>query len=199
MSNTKENKLILADCDGVLLAWEWYFDRWMHKHGFTKRIHDAYSTCEAYGISEEQGGQLVRMFNETVYAGNLPPLRDALKYVRKLHEEYGCIFHVISSISGEPEIAEARKRNLRNVFGSSVFYKITCLDPSVSKLVVLNEYADSGAIWVEDVVHNYRLGEQLNLHPILITHSYNELERCSNRVYNWASIYEIVTDRIEKE
>ncbi len=192
-----ENKLILADCDGVLLHWEWYFDRWMSKHGYTKRIHDAYSTSQAYNISEERGEQLVRMFNETVYAGNLPPLRDAVKYVRKLHEEYGCIIHVISSISGEAEIAEARKRNLHNVFGSSVFYKITCLDDSISKLVALNEYAGSKAIWVEDVVANYKLGETLDLHPVLITQSYNAYADVSDRVYGWKSIYELVTKRIE--
>ncbi len=192
-----ENKLILADCDGVLLHWEWYFDRWMSKHGYTKRIHDAYSTSQAYNISEERGEQLVRMFNETVYAGNLPPLRDAVKYVRKLHEEYGCIIHVISSISGEAEIAEARKRNLHNVFGSSVFYKITCLDDSISKLVALNEYAGSKAIWVEDVVANYKLGETLDLHPVLITQSYNAYADVSDRVYGWKSIYELVTRRIE--
>jgi hypothetical protein len=192
-----ENKLILADCDGVLLHWEWYFDRWMSKHGYSKRIHDAYSTSEAYNISEERGEQLVRMFNETVYAGSLPPLRDAVKYVRKLHEEYGCVLHVISSISGEAEIAEARKRNLHNVFGSSVFYKITCLDDSISKLVALNEYAGSKAIWVEDVVANYKLGETLDLHPVLITQSYNAYADVSDRVYGWKSIYELVTRRIE--
>lgn len=194
-----ENKLILADCDGVLLHWEWYFDRWMSKHGYTKRVEGAYSTAEAYHIDEQRGEQLVRMFNETVYAGSLPPLRDAVKYVHKLHEDYGCILHVISSISGESEIAEARQRNLYNVFGSSVFYKITCLDPSVSKLVALNEYAGSNAIWVEDVVPNYDLGTQLGLHPILINHSYNNKATEYNRVHYWQSIYNIVTKRLEGE
>lgn len=194
-----ENKLILTDADGVLLHWEWYFDRWMSKHGYCKCIHDAYSTSEAYNISEERGEQLVRMFNETVYAGSLPPLRDAVKYVRKLHEEYGCVFHVISSISGETEIAEARQRNLHSVFGSSVFYKITCLDPSVPKINALREYAGSGAIWVEDVVSNYQMGEAIGLHSILVTQSYNSLHSVDNRVYNWNSIYDIVTKRIEGE
>jgi hypothetical protein len=194
-----ENKLILADCDGVLLHWEWYFDRWMSKHGYTKRTEGAYSTAEAYHIAEERGEQLVRMFNETVYACNLPPLRDAVKYVRKLHEEYGCVLHVISSISGEAEIAEARQRNLYNVFGSSVFYKITCLDPSVSKLVALNEYASSNAIWVEDVVSNYEIGKKLGLHPLLVCQSYNQSDYSLNRVYNWSHIYSIVKRRIEGE
>lgn len=194
-----ENKLILADCDGVLLHWEWYFDRWMCKHGYTKCVEGAYSIAEAYAIAEERAEQLVRMFNETVYACNLPPLRDAVKYVRKLHEDYGCILHVISSISGESEIAEGRKRNLYNVFGSSVFYKITCLDPTVSKLTALIEYQHSGAVWVEDVVANYEIGRKLGLHPLLISHSYNEVATDANRIYGWESVYNLTKQRIEGE
>lgn len=194
-----ENKLILADCDGVLLHWEWYFDRWMNKHCYTKRVEGAYSIAEAYCMAEERAEQLVRMFNETVYACNLPPLRDAVKYVRKLHEDYGCILHVISSISGESEIAEGRKRNLHNVFGSSVFYKITCLDHVVPKSYVLNEYAGSKAVWVEDVVDNYELGNQLGLHPLLVSHSYNETATTANRIYGWESVYNLIKQRIEGE
>lgn len=194
-----ENKLILADCDGVLLSWEWYFDRWMSKHGYTKHVEGAYSIAEGYAIAIERAEQLVRMFNETVYAGSLPPLRDAVKYIRKLHEDYGCVLHVISSISGEAEIAEARQRNLHNVFGSSVFYKITCLDPARSKLVALSEYTGSNAIWVEDVVYNYELGNQLGLHPLLMNHSYNETAATANRIHSWAEVYKLVKQRTEGE
>jgi hypothetical protein len=194
-----ENKLILSDADGVLLSWEWYFDRWMYKHGFTKTRHNSYAISEAYGLTEYTAAQLIKMFNETIYVGNLPPLRDALKYVRKLHEDFGCVFHVISSISGEAEIAEARQKNLKSIFGDSVFYKITCLEPTVSKLSALVEYADTGAFWIEDVVSNYHIGEQLNLTPILITHGYNATETVANRVYNWQAIYNQVASRIESE
>lgn len=194
-----ENKLILADCDGVLLHWEWYFDRWMSKHGYTKRVEGAYSTGEAYAIAEERGEQLVRMFNETVYAGTLPPLRDAVKYVRKLHEDYGCVLHVISSIGGEAEIVEARHRNLYNVFGKSVFYKITCMYPDIPKSYVLAEYANSNAIWVEDVVSNYEMGQKLGLHCLLVSQSYNQLATDANRIYGWSAVYDIIKQRIEGE
>jgi len=194
-----ENKLILADCDGVLLHWEWYFDRWMNKHGYTKRIEGAYDTAQAYAISSKEGEQLVRMFNETVYASTLPPLRDSVKYVRKLHEEYGCVLHVISSISGEAEIAEARHRNLYNVFGKSVFYKITCMDPDIPKSYALAEYAESNAIWVEDVVSNYEMGKKLGLHSLLVSQSYNQTVAGVSRIYGWSDVYDIIKQRIEGE
>lgn len=195
----QENKLILSDCDNCILAWEWYFDRWMTKHGFTKNIHNIYSIAESYELSQESAAQLIRMFNETVYAGSLPPLRDAVKYIRKLHEDFGCVIHVISSISGESEIAEARQANLRNIFGSSVFYKITCLDPDVSKLSVLSDYAESGALWVEDHVANYRLGNVAGLTPILMNHGYNAAETDVTRVHNWSDIYNRVATRFSLE
>lgn len=194
-----ENKLILSDADGVMLAWQWYFDRWMIKHGYSKHIEGAYSIAETYQIDERTAAQLIRMFNETIYVANLPPLRDALKYVRKLHEDFGCVFHVISSISGESEIAEARQKNLKSIFGDSVFYKITCLEPTVSKLSALIEYENSKAFWIEDLVANYRIGEDLNLTPVLITHGYNAAQPVANRVYTWQAIYNQVAARIDSE
>ena len=29
-------KIILTDCDGVLLNWEWAFCIWMEQHGYTQ-------------------------------------------------------------------------------------------------------------------------------------------------------------------
>jgi hypothetical protein len=31
------NKIILTDCDGVSLDWEYAFDVWMREHGFNKQ------------------------------------------------------------------------------------------------------------------------------------------------------------------
>ena len=33
-----KDSVILVDCDGVLLNWEYAFDVWMQQHGF-KKIH----------------------------------------------------------------------------------------------------------------------------------------------------------------
>jgi 5'(3')-deoxyribonucleotidase len=187
-------KLILTDCDGVLLHWEWSFDRWMSKHGYVKHSEGAYDIDQCYDISRTKAEELVKMFNETVFVTNLPPYRDAIKYVRKLHEDHGYVFHVITSIGDEPEIVEGRVKNLHSVFGASPFYRITCLDPSVSKLSVLNQYAESGCVWIEDHLSNFHLGNNLGLNSILVDQHYNRTFNTDSRVFSWREIYEEIVE-----
>lgn len=191
-----KEKLILTDCDGVLLHWEWSFDRWMSRHGYTKCSEGAYDIDQCYRITRSEANQLVRMFNETVFVTALPPLRDAIKYVRKLHEDHGFVFHVITSIGDEPEIVEGRVKNLHNVFGSSPFYRITCLDPSISKAAALEPYRDSECYWIEDHLSNFMLGNDMGLTGILVDQHYNRTLPTDSRVSNWKQIYKEVTNDI---
>jgi hypothetical protein len=195
-----DNKLILTDCDNCILAWEWMFDIWMKRHGYTKQNYNAYSTGEAYSISDVLGEQLCTMFNETVYIRNLPPYADAVYYTRKLHEEYGYVFHAITSIGDNPYVVESRIENLHRVFGRSMFFDITCLDPNISKLRILNQYAGSNCLWVEDHLENCALGTSLGLRPVLMNQVYNQVTDTSDkrykylyRVNNWKQIYEHIT------
>jgi hypothetical protein len=190
-------KLILTDCDGVLLHWEWSFDRWMTKHGYAKRSEGAYDIDQCYGIDRPHAEQLVRMFNETVFVTTLPPFGDAIRYVRRLHEDHGYVFHVITSIGDDPEIVEGRVKNLHSVFGASPFYRITCIDPDRSKMAALSQYADSGCWWIEDHPKNYSIGSELGLRSILVDQHYNQQFDVDNRVYSWKQIYHNVTEELK--
>jgi hypothetical protein len=189
------DKLLLVDCDGVILHWEWMFDFWMAKHGYAKSNPKAYTTGEAYDISHEEGDRLCTMFNETVYIRNLPPYRDAIRYTRKLHEEHGYVFHVITSIGSDPLVIESRVENLHRVFGRSMFFDITCLHHSISKETVLSQYANSGCWWVEDHPKNYQLGIDLGLNCLLMNQLYNQdIDASGRRVNNWKQIYEAIVN-----
>lgn len=191
-------KIILVDCDGVLLDWEWSFDNWMRKHGYHKQVSGLYSIAQTYGLQEDEGYKLMRMFNDTVYAYKLSPLYDAVKYTKKLHEEFGIVFHVISSIGSDPEIQENRVKNLHNVFGSSMFYRITCLDGSVSKRYTLNEYANTKCLWVEDNVSNALLAYRIGLRPLLM-HAHYNTKASLPRVYSWEQIYNMVKKEVYEQ
>ena len=84
----KEN-VILVDCDGVILNWEYAFEIWMEQHGFEKIPGGEldYDIGKRYGISREQTMRLIKLFNESAAIGFLPPLRDAMYYVKKLVEK----------------------------------------------------------------------------------------------------------------
>ena len=98
-----KNKIILTDADGVLLDWEYAFDVYLRTHGFNKVEGGnlKYDIGKRYGIDREQGKKLIKIFNESAHIGFLPPLRDAMYYVKRLHEEHGYVFHCITSLSND--------------------------------------------------------------------------------------------------
>ena len=93
--------LILTDADGVCLDWEWAFNIYMQEHGF-EEIEGSklnYDMSIRYGIPREQVVKLIRIFNESAAIGFLPAQRDAMYYIKKLHEKHGYVFHCITSLS----------------------------------------------------------------------------------------------------
>lgn len=204
MSNLKKSKsrynpqkLILVDADGVLLNWEYAFAIWMEQHGHEKQpgAEFIYDIGERYGISKEQGRKLIKLFNESAAIGFLPPLRDAMYYVKRLHEEHGYQFHCITSLSTDVNAQRLREMNLSKLFGDTAFERVTCLDTGADKNYALEEYADSGCWWVEDKPENAEVGLDLGLKSILMEHGHN-MHHVNERipvVKNWREIYELIT------
>lgn len=193
-----KDKVILTDCDGVLLDWEYSFASWMKSHGY--RLVDNYSTHYSihhrYGIEKQEAKKLTRLFNESSDIGYLTPLRDSIKYVRKLHEEHGYVFHVITSLSTSKSASELRKKNLNRVFGKGIFEEVVCLETGADKDDALEPYRDSECYWIEDKPENATLGADLGLSSIIIHHQYNSLYHDSrvSRASNWKEIYRLITD-----
>jgi FMN phosphatase YigB (HAD superfamily) len=190
-----KNKIILTDADGVLLDWEYAFNIWMKQHGFTLQEPLKYNIGKRYGIDMEQGKKLIKVFNESAAIGFLPALRDAMYYVKRLHEEHGYVFHCITSLSKDENAQELRRMNLRKLFGNTVFDRFVFLDTGADKDEVLEEYKGSGCIWVEDKVDNALVGANLGLRSYLIEHGHNMDHKSTKYriVKNWKEIHELVT------
>ena len=186
--------VILTDVDGVLLSWTHSFEWWMKRKGYKKK-ETSYFVDKQYGISDEQARVLVDHFNESAAIGFLPPLRDAIKYVRKFHEERGAVFHAITSFGQERYAVQLREQNLKRVFGETVFERIHCLPCGGDKTEALKRYQDSGWIWVEDHAINANVGNELGLNAFLMSHPYNwgsTLNEGVKRVDTWKEIYESI-------
>jgi FMN phosphatase YigB (HAD superfamily) len=168
------NKVILVDCDGVLLDWEYAFHAWMKRHGYTLVNSDVYDMAHAYNMEKSDVKRLIRIFNESAVIRKLPPLRDAMKYVKKLHEEHGYVFHAITSLSNDQYAQHLRTKNLIELFGPTVFEKYTYLDTGADKDEALAEYADTECVWVEDKPENAVVGANLGLNCYLMTHGHND-------------------------
>jgi FMN phosphatase YigB (HAD superfamily) len=191
------NKVILTDCDGVLLNWEASFTTWMAQKGYNKVDADEYDVAKSYSLSKAESKPLVRQFNESAWMGYLPALRDARSGVAKL-VELGYEFVCITSLSLDENAKKARVKNLQAIFGEDVFTmeNVVCLDTGADKDEALAEYAGLGLYWIEDKTENAKLGVDLGLKTILVNHGHNQ--DCDNtnikRVANWAEIVSIVTN-----
>lgn len=188
-------KVILVDCDGVLLDWIYAFTQWMDRHGYkvaSEAPEGEYDIGVRYGIPYEEKERLVRMFNESAWIRKIPPLRDSIKYVRKLHEEHGYMFRAISSLSDDNYAGHLRTKNLIELFGPSVFESYVYLDTGADKDEALEQYRGTGCWWIEDKPENAALGTSLGLESILVDHPFNQDFDAQYRCKNWKEIYELI-------
>lgn len=187
-------KIILTDADGVLLDWEYAFDVWMTQHGFQKRDPLKYNIGTRYGIDEAQGRKLIKIFNESAHIGFLPPLRDAMYYVKRLHEEHGYVFHCITSLTQDENSCALRRMNIQKLFGKTAFEKFVFLDTGADKDQALAEYAGTRYFWIEDKIANCKVGNEVGLRSILVEHGHNmDFEHAAiYKVKNWREIYNYI-------
>ena len=155
-----KQKVILTDCDGVLLDWEEGFSVWMEHHGHELvEGYPMYEMNERYGITKDQARKLIKTFNESAAIGFLPPLRDSQYYVKMLAEKHQFKFIVLTSLSLDPYAKELRIRNLNKIFGDC-FIDVICLDTGADKNIAFFELATKypGNFWIEDKPENVMAG-----------------------------------------
>ena len=190
-----KNRLILTDADGVLLDWEWAFSVWMQERGYTLTADNkkSYYLHHHYNeLEEKDAKKVVKTFNESAAVGFLPALRDAAYYVKRLYEEHGYQFRVITSLSLDRNAAKLREMNLNKLFGNAI-ESVICLDTGADKDLALEFYRDSGMWWIEDKPENADVGHRMGLKSILVEHGHNMHHECPYPVVkNWKEIYSII-------
>ena len=186
-------KVILTDCDGVLLAWEGAFHQWMNSKGFTIREEAIYDISKTFGIPKTLGKKLVKEFNESAWMGFLPAFKDARSGVAKL-VEHGWQFIVITSLSLDPKAQMLRVSNLKNIFGKNVFIDVICLDTGADKDEALEKFKDTEMWYIEDKPINAETGLKYGLKPILIEHEHNKEheEDGIEYAFDWEEILNII-------
>ena len=191
------NKLILSDADGVLLDWEWAFRVWMTERGynFEETGKSNYYLHHHYkDITKEEVKKLCKFFNESAAIGFLPAFRDSAYYVRRLHEEHGYQFRIITSLSTDQNAKKLREMNLKKLFGNAI-ESVICLETGADKDEALAPYKDSGLWWIEDKPQNADAGHNIGLKSILVEHGHNMHHQCSYDIAkNWKQIYNIITE-----
>ena len=165
-----KKKIIVCDCDGVLLNWEDAFQVWMEHQGF-ERIKGSkfiYNAAKQFGLSETEGKKWVRLFNQSAAIGFLPPLRDAQEVLKLLNSNYGYRFVICSSLSKDKNAQKLRIRNLEKYFGN-IFEEHVYLDTGEDKDAALYKLGKKyrGCLWVEDKVEMLLQALKLILNRLL--------------------------------
>lgn len=194
----KHENIIITDCDGVLLNWEYAFNEWMEFNGYkpVNNYKQYYQIKEQYDLpSNNFGHKLIKEFNASAAIGFIPAHRDAQYFVKKLHEQFGYRFVVVTSLSTNPYAQELRKRNLVKLFGDA-FEEYIFLDTGADKNDVLREvFVKYGKRWwIEDKPENVDVGIDMGFDGLLVEHRHNlDYKGKAIVVKDWQEICNIIT------
>lgn len=191
-----KQKFIITDIDGCVLDWEEGFSVWAEHHGHEKveGYQFQYSIGDRYGLTHQQGNQMVKTFNESAAIGFLPPLRDAQFFIKKLHEQHRYKFIALTSLSLDPYAHALRERNLKKLMGDA-FSKVICLDTGADKDEALERLAKKykGCYWIEDKPANLHAGVKVGFKGILMEHGHNMNIKVDGMVAkNWEDVYNYI-------
>ena len=182
--------IILVDCDGVLCDWEYAFTQWMHKQDILTKNANEYDVAIKFDIDKGVAKRLVKQFNESANIAFLPPLRDAVHYMKKLNTMHGYRFHCITSLSDNKYAQRLRYQNLDFLFGREIWDEVICLPCGADKDEALEPYRDSECYWIEDKPENAEVGAALGLRSILVGHGHNvNYNGDIPRYSKWKDIY----------
>ena len=196
MKNMEEN-IVFVDCDGVLCDWEYSFTQWMNHKGYPTIHTSEYSVGKRFGISKQAGSTLVNEFNESAAIAFLPPLRDAVYYMKRLHMLHGYKFHCITSLSENRYAQALRTQNLNLLFGENIWDDYIYLGCGADKTETLAKYEGTECFWVEDKPENAEVGKSFGLNSILVAHEHNNYYKGDiPRYWKWKEIYQHIVGEL---
>ncbi len=197
------DRLILTDCDGVLLDWETHFHDYMKSQGHERaygveRASSYWKEREYPGLSQEEARKAVYHYNTSAWMLGLPPYKDARSGVATLVEA-GYRFVAITAMGLDPYAKQAREINLERVFGYDVFEDVITTDmyDPDSKRKWLEHLGEPELPWIEDKPSNAELGAELGLRSFLMLHPHNEDYQPINKiesVNSWVELCDILLD-----
>jgi uncharacterized HAD superfamily protein len=171
------DKIILTDCDGVLVEWH-------------NRFHEDFPKTD-----EGQHPMDIFTFNQSITFGNLYPYKDSVEGIKKLKEDSFKFFAITSS--GTSLITKAHRRNnLDNLFGVNSIDQLLVCELHSDKGPLLEKFKDTGFLWIEDSPKNAMRGKELGLTPLLMN-TPNNIDKDDmgiQRVDTWEEIIRIAND-----
>ena len=186
-------KIILTDCDGVLLNWLDTFIEYMKDEGFTVHTKEPsqYDLGNFFKIPLPEIYKRIQLFNDGHWRfGTLQSYDDVQESISVL-ASLGYSFVAVTSCSDLDQVADLRKANLYNVFGD-VFEEVHCIGIHNNKRAVLENYEPT--FWIEDRFSHALEGAKAGHKAILLDQPWNinENDPRVTRCLSWAEIVEYI-------
>jgi len=198
------DKVILVDCDGVLMDWYYTFNQFMTVEKGHKRVSEIpdMSLHSTYDCSVEALYGYIREFNWSEDIVKLPPHKNAMYYIDLLHRKHGYVFHMITSMvrdDWDDEVyndlaRRARMKNTRKLFGETAFDRFLFTTDG-DKKPFLVEYRDTGCFFIDDHPEHVKAANELGLEGLLMYHDYNAAagkEGHLTMLSDWKHIYRYI-------
>jgi len=199
-------KVILVDCDGVLMDWYYAFDQFMTTEKGHKRVSEVpdMTLHSTYDCTVEALYGYIQQFNWSTSVGKLPPYKNAIYYIDLLHRKHGYIFHMITSMVRDDwndednnELArQARMKNTRRLFGETAFDKYLFTTDG-DKMPFLAQYRDTGCFFIDDHPEHVKAANEVGLEGLLMYHDYNANAGAEGHLTmfsDWQYIYRYITN-----
>jgi len=192
------DKILLTDCDGVLLDWESKFETFATQLGYTFKDNYAntYSIGEQLGIGHTESHNLIAKFNCSSDFESIPAWKDSVDGIAKFKAD-GWKIVIITTAGLHPWTYGLRRNNLDNIFGIGAIDELYVLELHGDKGEILKSYKDSGLYWIEDKPSNAELAYKYGLKPLLMNNPHNSSYNGKLiRVNTWKDIYSTITNDI---
>lgn len=192
----KKRKLVVLDCDDVLLDYIGSVSAFAKKHYDieTVGLPSQYELSNWLGTTPEMAVKILEHFNYHSYEfGLLPALDDStVSFVQKLIKEHSddTDFIIVTKSGNEGHAEVLRKVNLHNVFGD-VFTSIIMISPHESKKHVLKKLMKSYEIvcFVDDNIDNVKIGVELGITTLMVERSHNLSFSYDKKFKEWNGLY----------
>lgn len=195
----KKKKLVILDCDDVLLDYIGGFKNFVlnHYNIETKGMPEDYTLYEWLGISQPLAISIMKHFNENSYEfGLLKPLDcDTVPLMNKLYQSHNndTDFVVVTKCGSLGHSSVLRIVNLKYTFGD-IFKNIIILETNESKKntfkMFMNEYDDITV--VDDYKPNIDTAHELGIKTFFMKREHNVKFMDNpkyNFVENWKELY----------
>lgn len=190
------DKIILTDCDDVVLDWFPQFRLFCEKtlNVSLSERPTQYSMQKWLNLSVEEIRALIDEFDRNQESfGNLGPICQAEIYLPKFVDDGYKIYGITASSTNPPSM-QRRRKNLKRVIGD-VFTDVYFVDRADEKKKYLQQFAPT--FYVEDKIYNAQMAADLGHTGIVMRqlsnkdheHEYPDLIW----VDSWADIYEMIS------